>query len=251
MVQYWTLLMVIRTIFLWFGCCFAIMLNAQEHIPVYLIPGQGGDGRLFNNLTLPAGFETKHVIYERPEEGMSMQAYARQLIKQIDTTNKFILIGVSLGGMLATEMSELVDADKVIIISSAKGRHELPGRYTFQRKFPIYKLVSPKTAKFGAKLLQPIVEPDRQKEKETFKAMLRDKDAIFLRRTIEMIMHWNRTEAPKNIIHIHGDKDHTIPIRKVAYDILVPGGSHMITLTRGEEISRLVEGVLLDKPQSP
>lgn len=227
------------------------MTNAQENIPVYLIPGQGGDARLFNNLTLPPGYEARHVLYEQPEAGMSMQEYAKQLKQQIDTTRKFILLGVSLGGMLVTEMSELVDAEKVIIISSAKGRHELPGRYTFQKKFPIYKLVSPKTAKFGAKLLQPIVEPDRQKEKATFKAMLRDKDAIFLRRTIEMIMHWDRTVAPKNIIHIHGNKDHTIPIRKVDYDILVPGGSHMITLTRGEEISRLVEEVLLDKTPSP
>lgn len=227
------------------------MANAQEKVNVYLIPGQGGDGRLFNNLTLPAGFEAKHVIYERPEDGMSMQEYARQLTRQIDTTSKFILIGVSLGGMLATEMSEMVDAEKVIIISSAKGRHELPGRYTFQKKVPIYKLVSPKTAKFGAKLLQPIVEPDRQKEKETFKAMLRDKDAIFLRRTIEMIMHWDRIEAPPNIIHIHGNKDHTIPICKVDYDILVPEGSHMIVLTRGEEVSDLVGEVLLDKTKFP
>ncbi len=243
--------MIIRICFLWLVCNYAYMSNAQENIPVYLIPGQGGDGRLFNNLTLPKGFEARHIIYERPEVGMSMKAYAQQLTNQIDTTGRFILLGVSLGGMLATEMSELVPAEKVIIISSAKGRHELPGRYTFQKKIPIYKLVSPKTAKFGAKLLQPIVEPDRQTEKETFKAMLRDKDAIFLRRTIEMIMHWDRTEAPDHIIHIHGDKDHTLPIRKVDYDILVPGGSHMITLTRGEEVSKLVEEVLLEKAQTP
>lgn len=237
--------MIIRFYFLWLFCCCLYMSNAQENIRVYLIPGQGGDGRLFNNLTLPPGFEARHVIFERPEVGTSMKTYAKQLTQQIDTTGRFILLGVSLGGMLATEMSEMIHAEKVIIISSAKGRHELPGRYTFQKKVPIYKLVSPKTAKFGAKLLQPIVEPDRQKEKETFKAMLRDKDAIFLRRTIEMIMHWDRTEAPDSIIHIHGDKDHTIPIRKVDYDILVPGGSHMITLTRGEEVSRLVGEVLL------
>lgn len=228
----------------------AIMANAQsdhEKVLVYLISGQGGDGRLFNNLNLPAGYEARHIIYERPDKGMNMKAYAQHLTNQIDTTKRFILLGVSLGGMLATEMSEMVPAEKVIIISSAKGRHELPGRYTFQKKVPIYKLVSPKVAKFGAKLLQPLVEPDRQKEKETFKAMLRDKDAVFLRRTIEMIMHWDRTEAPEGIIHIHGDKDHTIPIRKVDYDILVTGGSHMITLTRGEEVSELVRKELLDR----
>lgn len=222
----------------------------NDPIRVYLIPGQGGDSRLFNNLTLPEGFEARHIRFERPEKGLSMRDYAAQLATQIDTTGRFIIVGVSLGGMLATEMSSMVPAEKVIIISSAKGRHELPGRYTFQRKFPIYKLVSPKTAKFGAKLLQPIVEPDRQKEKDTFKAMLRDKDAIFLRRTIEMIMHWDRTEAPDGIITVHGDKDHTIPIRNVDYDVLVPGGSHMITLTRGEEVSQIVGKLLVGKERS-
>lgn len=240
----------IRLLFFFIICTFTAMGNVSpncENVIVYLISGQGGDGRLFNNLTLPVGYEARHIIYERPEKGMSMKTYAQHLTNQIDTTKRFILLGVSLGGMLATEMSEMVSAEKVIIISSAKGRHELPGRYTFQKKVPIYKLVSPKTAKFGAKLLQPLVEPDRQKEKETFKAMLRDKDAVFLRRTIEMIMHWDRTKAPENIIHIHGDKDHTIPIRKVDYDILVPGGSHMIMLTRGEVVSELIREELLDR----
>ncbi len=242
--------MAFRSIFVWILLNNIVTIGLTQHlvdkVSVYLIPGQGGDGRLFNNLELPPGFEARHIVYERPAEGMSMKDFAKQLVQQIDTSGRFVIIGVSLGGMLATEMSELVPAEKVIIISSAKGRHELPGRYTFQKKFPIYKLVSPKTAKFGAKLLQPIVEPDRQKEKETFKAMLRDKDAIFLRRTIEMIMHWDRVEAPDHIIHIHGDKDHTIPIRNVDHDILVRGGSHMITLTRGEEVSRLVGTELLD-----
>ena len=220
--------------------------SKPEVIKVYFISGQGGDRRLFNNLTLPGGFEAHHILYERPTKGLTMKEYAMQLSGQIDTNSRFVIIGVSLGGMLATELSELVPAEKTILISSAKGRHELPTRYTFQRKFPIYKLVSPKTAKFGAKLLQPIVEPDRQKEKSTFKAMLRDKDAVFLRRTIEMIMHWERTEAPPGIIHIHGGNDHTIPIRNVNYDILVPNGSHMITLTRGEEISTLISDLLVD-----
>lgn len=227
-----------------------MVLSNTDTIDVYLIPGQGGDSRLFNNLTLPEGYVKKHIRFERPEKGLTMQEYAAQLSQQIDTSRRFVIIGVSLGGMLATEMSSIVPAQKVIIISSAKGRHELPARYTFQRKFPIYKLVSPKTAKFGAKLLQPIVEPDRQKEKETFKAMLKDKDAVFLRRTIEMIMHWNRTEAPPGIITIHGDKDHTIPVRNVDYDFLVPQGSHMITLTRGEVVSSILAQILQDSGET-
>jgi len=214
---------------------------------IYLIPGQGADHRLFDKLSFPQEYKVKHIKYITPEKGTSLPEYAHSLARQIDTTENFIIIGVSLGGMLATEMSTFLSAEKVILISSAKHRNELPGSYKFQQKFPLYKIVSPKMSKLGARILQPIVEPDRRHEKETFKAMLKDKDPNFLRRTIEMIMTWERVSSPDNIIHIHGKKDSTVPIRNVKYDYLIPHGSHMMTLTRGEEISELIADILSKK----
>jgi esterase/lipase len=52
-----------------------------------------------------------------------------------------VLIGTSLGGMLASEMSEILNPDHVILLASAKNKDELPFKYTFQRYFPVYKLV--------------------------------------------------------------------------------------------------------------
>ncbi len=46
------------------------------------------------------------------------------------------------------------------------------------------------------------------------------------------------------IVLIHGDKDHTIPVRNVKVDYLVPGGSRMMMLTRPEEINRLIYQIL-------
>ncbi|MEM9329005.1 MAG: alpha/beta hydrolase [Bacteroidota bacterium] len=211
---------------------------------VYLIPGQGGDARLFTHLEITGGHDVRHITYELPAPGLSMQEYAAILAGQIDTSEPFVIIGVSLGGMIATEMSQLVNAEKTIIISSAKSWNELPPRYRFQKRVPIYKMVSPRLSIFGAKLLQPIVEPDRQSQKEIFKAMLQDKDPRFIARTIPMIMQWDRTEAPDNIYHIHGSNDHTLPISHVAYDHLVEGGSHMMVLTDAARVSAAVNGVL-------
>ncbi len=219
-------------------------MSVQSPTTIYLIPGQGGDHRLFTHLRIEGDFEIQHIKCFTPERGLSMREYAGQLTEQIDVSRPFVIVGVSLGGMLATEMSELVPARKVIVISSAKTRNELPGRYRFQQKLPIHRLVSPQMALFGAKVLQPIVEPDRQKQKDIFKAMLRDKDPVFLDRTIEMIMDWDRQDAPDNIIHIHGSNDHTIPIRNVAYDYRLVGGSHMMTLTQAEDVSEVLNRVL-------
>jgi len=213
---------------------------ALSQSTIYLIPGQGGDARLFNNLQIDSSFTVKHIMYDLPEKDSSMQAYAKQLLQQVDTAEPFILIGVSLGGMLAVEMSEILQPEKTIIISSAKNKNELPAKLKFQQKVPIYKMVPGKLARWGAFILQPIVEYDRNKEKTTFKAMLTDKDPKFLKRTIPMIINWDRTSNNTSIIHIHGDRDHTIPIKNVSNDITVEGGSHMMVLTEGEKLSKIV-----------
>ena len=221
-----------------------ILSGNQVKSLIYLIPGQGSDDRLFKNLQFDCTYDIRHISYDIPAKNMTLPEYAKVLSAQIDTTLPYIIIGVSLGGMIATEMCEFMHPEKVIIISSAKCHDELPGRYKFQQHFPIYKIVSGRMSKAGAKILQPVVEPDRNKEKETCKCMLNDKDPDFLKRTIKMILEWERTGYSSNIIHIHGDNDHTIPIRNVKYNYMVKNGSHMMVLTKGEEISKILNVVL-------
>jgi hypothetical protein len=98
--------------------------------------------------------------------------------------------------------------------------------------------------KAGARMLQGIVEPDRKKDKETFKEMLKAKDPLYLKRTVDMIINWERTDYSPEIIHIHGDRDHTIPVKNIQYDYLIKDGSHMIMLTRTGEINRIIRSIL-------
>lgn len=211
---------------------------------IYLLSGQGSDERIFKNLQIDSSYSLHFIEYTVPDEGMDMAAYALELANQIDTSQSFILIGVSLGGMLAVEMNEFIKPDITMLLSSAKTINELPFRYRFQKTIPIYTLVPAWLSKKGAQILQPLVEPDRNKEKETCKAMLKAKDPIFLQRTIRMIIQWEKENYQGNIISIHGDKDHTIPIRNVSSDYLIKEGSHMMTLTRGVEVSKLINQIL-------
>jgi esterase/lipase len=211
---------------------------------IYLIPGLGTDDRVFNNLTFDSNYTTHHIKLVLPEEGSSMADYARQLSTQIDTTTPFILIGTSLGGMLATEMADFLEPEKVIILASAKTAKELPYRYRVQQKLPLKKVVSGNMIKSGTLFLQPIVEPQRNNEKETFISMLVGKDPVFMKRAVDMIIKWDRTTYRKDIIHIHGNKDKTIPIRNVRYDYLIRGGSHVMTLAMAEEVNKVLAEVL-------
>jgi pimeloyl-ACP methyl ester carboxylesterase len=230
----------ILILFVLFSTLFSGKSIASEKTLIYLIPGQGSDSRIFGNFAVGEEFELVNIEYFTPAKGTSMKEFAIELSKQIDTTRKFIIIGVSLGGMLATEMTDFLNPEKTIIISSAKCRLELPGRYKIQKCLPVYKLFSPKAIKQGSFVMQPLVEPDRSVCEETFEAMLESKDPLFLKRTIEMIMKWDRKSYSKKIVHIHGNNDNTIPIRNVKCDYLIEHGSHMMMLTRSEEINLII-----------
>jgi len=211
---------------------------------VYLFPGQGSDARLFKHLKLPPGYDTIHIVYPIPEKRESLHSFALRFIDEIDQSSPYILLGVSLGGMICTELTDTLAPVKTIIISSAKAFHELPNRYTFAKKLPINRIIPKRITKGSARILQGIVEPDRKHDKETFKDMLKIKDPLYVQRTVDMITHWERITYPSQILHIHGNEDHTIPINNVQYDYLVEGGSHMMMITRADEINRIIEEII-------
>ncbi len=70
--------------------------------------------------------------------------------------------------------------------------------------------------------------------------MLSKKDRTYLKRSINMIINWNKKDCSKNIIHIHGFQDHTIPKRNVNPTYIINEGSHMMIYTKGDEINKII-----------
>lgn len=225
--------------------CFVTPVAQAQKIKIYLIHGQGSDARLFSKLKLNPAFDTLCLHLPVPEKGENMQSFALKLIPKIDTSGPFILIGVSLGGMVAAELNEIIHPLQTIIISSAKNRNELPKRYRLMRSFPIYKVFPAGLIKSSSFIMQPLVEPDRKKEAKLFKSMLKKKDKLFLKRSISLIMQWKKKEnTGKPLIHIHGTNDHTIPIKNIKADIVIANGSHMMALTQAQLISEKINEIL-------
>ena len=96
-------------------------------------------------------------------------------------------------------------------------------------------------------MLQPIVEYDRNDQKELFRAMLKDKDPLFLKRTIPMIINWEREISPKELVQIHGERDRMLPLRHLEPDYIISDGSHMLTSTK----AALLKHLILDVYQMP
>jgi pimeloyl-ACP methyl ester carboxylesterase len=224
-----------------------VLLATQAQHTLYLFPGQGSDSAIFSKMNFPDSFELKYMELMTPNNGEMMPEYAQRFVSQIDTSKSYSLIGVSYGGMVCSELADVLEPEKVILISSAKCASELPSRYRFQQNVPLNKIIPGSWYKGGALFLQPLVEPDRNIEKHTFIRMLNSKDKLYMKRAVDMIINWEKESYNENIIHIHGENDNTIPIRGVKPTIIVEGGSHMMALTRGEELGKLIVEQLLSQ----
>lgn len=53
------------------------------------------------------------------------------------------------------------------------------------------------------------------------KNILKDTDSEFLSWAINEIVNWKNKIYPKNYIHIHGNKDHILPLRNVKADFVI------------------------------
>jgi pimeloyl-ACP methyl ester carboxylesterase len=220
------------------------VLASDDTTTIYLFPGQGSDYRIFKELDWKDSYDTVNMHFPVPKKNETLSEYALRFIPLIDTSSDFILLGVSLGGMICTELTDTLNPKRTILISSAKKSEELPGRYTFQKSIRLNRMIPKKTVKKGAIILQPIVEPDSKEDLVFFRSMLGSKDPTYLKRTVNMIINWQRTGYNPDIVHIHGDKDHTIPIKNVEADYVIENGSHMMVYTRAEEITEILNEIL-------
>ena len=96
------------------------MLYSKHKTVVYLFPGQAADERLFSKIKLNASFELVHIVYPEPQKGASLKMFAKEISKQVKEVECYVFIGVSIGGMICSELCEFMQPQKVIVISSAK-----------------------------------------------------------------------------------------------------------------------------------
>ena len=213
---------------------------------LYLIPGTGADHRLFHALDL-ADYDTANVRLPVPLRGETMATYAARVAEQIDTTRPFALLGVSLGGMIATELAEQLDPEATVIVSSAKSRYELPATYRFNRSVPVHALVGGRTMRWFTKRAQPRMEPMAPTQRDLFMEMLYAKDPAFVKGAVRLICGWTREEAPPGVLHVHGELDRTLPYRFADPTWVVRGAGHMLTYAQPEVVEWAL-GVALGAP---
>jgi pimeloyl-ACP methyl ester carboxylesterase len=214
----------------------------------YFVSGIGADYRLFTHIRLPEGFETNYVHWIPPEPEESLPSYARRLTAQIDTGEPYILIGFSLGGMMAVEIAKQFPPACTVLISSIPVSSNLPPYYRRAHRLQLQKLASPTLIKVLASLKHLLTMRSRDNYK-LIREVIWDGDDRFIAWAMDAVVDWQNDTIPRPLFHIHGTWDDVLPIRFTKPTHVVTRGGHNLVLSHAPIINGLLREILSLQPQ--
>jgi pimeloyl-ACP methyl ester carboxylesterase len=196
----------------------------------YFISGIGADYRLFTHIRLPEGFETHHIHWIPPGKEETLPNYAHRLAGQIDSSEPFVLIGFSLGGIMAVEIA------KVYQPVCTADRLRLP------------KLASPTLMKFLASVKHQLTMRSRDNRK-IMREVIWSGDASFISWAINAVLKWENTLTPHPLVHIHGTRDEIFPVSRTKPTYIIPKGPHTLLMSHPQIINGLLRDILTTPAQ--
>lgn len=211
-----------------------------EHI--YLLPGLGLDDRIFDRLELP-DLEIHYLNWLKPLSlNESLQSYAQRMAEGIDTSQEeIVLIGHSFGGILAQEIARLIPIRQIILISSIKSRKENPLIFKLVGKLGLYHLMSRALVTRTFFLWGALYGYSGGAEQRLLEDMFRKNSNLYLRWALKQLAFWNPEPGDTPLVHIHGTRDRTFPLRKIKPPVIpVRGGWHFMVYQKPKEISELL-----------
>ena len=207
---------------------------------VYLISGLGADRTVFQNVTFGDSVKIHYLDWITPKAKESLQSYALRLAEGIDTSRAFCLIGLSFGGMLATEISIVLKPQSTILISSVSSKNGLPWYFRLARITGINKLIPAAKPDSIPRFISSFFGVETKNDALFFHQLMKRTDPHFSKWAIDSILKWDRTESPSGIIRIHGGKDKVLPIGDGKVDYLIPDGGHFMIFNSAEKISEIL-----------
>lgn len=210
---------------------------------IHCLCGLGADCRMFSRLQVP-GHELKCIEWVRPAPDESLSDYAARLAPMVDGSEPPILLGVSFGGVMALELSKYVRPALTILVSSIRRPTELPWYFRLPGKLRLHRLLPLNTSRFSEFNVRFLNGVRDEEDIRLLRAMLHDADMHFTRWAIDRLVLWEGCAPSGQVVHIHGSSDRMLPIRFVSPDVCVNGGSHLMIVTRAQELGSIIADVL-------
>lgn len=219
----------------------------MERIPVYFMPGMAASPKIFENIKLPEDtFEMFFLEWLLPMDHETLAEYVKRIALNIKHENP-VLIGVSFGGLIVQEVSKLIKARKVIIISSVRSSMEFPRRMKFAKMTHAYRI-------FPTRLMEKVDWLAKfsfgnnviSRRLNLYEKYLSVRDKKYLDWAFEKIILWDRLEPDETVIHIHGEKDEVFPSKYLKNFIQVKGGTHIMIINKAKWLNENLPHLILE-----
>jgi pimeloyl-ACP methyl ester carboxylesterase len=212
---------------------------------LYFISGLGADKRIFQNLVLPEVFKIYYIEWVAVSENESMESYCKRLSSQINQQEPFSLVGLSFGGVIATELSKFLSPVQTVLISSFCSKKEVPWFYILLGNSGIYKILPPRFLLKPNNIAFRLFGAYKPEIKNLLTNILEDTDPAFFEWAIRQLFSWDNHWKPANLLRIHGTADKILPYKKIMNAIPVKEGEHLMVYSKSAIVSQILAENLL------
>lgn len=224
------------------------MMNNQQKLPrIFFFPGLGADKRAFSNLKIKTSLQQIPIDWLKPEKRESLTAYCRQLTEKYRINDGDVLVGLSFGGLVVTEINKFIRPALSILISSASTRKELPLIYRIAGGLNLHQLIPKSALNKPNRLKYYLFSLNKPEQRNLFNEIITDADPDFVRWAVDKIVHWQNRKRPENLFKINGTADRIMPIHKASTDFVIKDGSHFLTWENAEDVAAIIRRLMKEK----
>jgi len=187
---------------------------------IHALPGMGSDRRMYSGRwnSLPE-FQAHDWMPHRGEK--SLAQVARSMCDSCAIRDGDVLVGTSLGGMVACEITKIREIPMLYLVASALTKNEVNSLLAALQ--PLIRITPIEWIRFSAGSI-----PSERAQ------MFLSVEASFIRSMCDAVFEWEGLGTTKTrVFRIHGKRDHLIPSPEKV-DLLLDGG-HLLTMTHADE----------------
>jgi pimeloyl-ACP methyl ester carboxylesterase len=199
------------------------MSDAMGHADVktFVLPGMGADHRMYGAPAWRALEDARFLDWPKYAGESSIAEIAGRVILDAGIEDDAIVMGSSLGGVVACEISRRRRLRSLVLIGSAAHREELSW---------LLEALSPLVSLAPISFIQALAG----KMSGELGEMFASGQADFIRAACLAIFEWTGLDRSRIVpVRLHGRKDWVIPLPPDS-DFIVEGG-HLIAMTHSDE----------------
>ena len=213
---------------------------------LYCLPGLGFDHRIFTNLNWGT-LTPSYIDWIEPKQNESFSNYAARMAEAIPAdAQDVIIVGHSLGGMLAQEIAKQQPIKMIVLISSVRSRNEIPWFFKILKRRFTHKFFTKSFVRNTFRYWARFHDYESPQEQRLFLDMIEQQSDNYLQWAFYNLANWQTPVLPTrtHVFQIHGAKDRTFPCKLLKRpDLVIPQAGHFMVYKKTEIISNQMKNL--------